>query len=127
MELHTELLRLQRLVDKYEHGIRRHRDEKGDDRCWMDDEVLYGLLPEGRTPPKRDTCVMLEHCKRYIESRQNPNTEYVSPQRKIEVLEELRIKQNIFIDQLLEKIIVLKQRIANDSQTKVDSQTATQQ
>lgn len=74
-------------ITEYENAIRRHRNESGDDRCWMDDEELYKILPEGYTPPKRDSCVMLINCQRYIQSRQNPKTDYVSPQRHIEELE----------------------------------------
>jgi hypothetical protein len=70
------------------HGaIRAHRDTRGDDRCWRDDEALYKLLPEGYTPPDMDTNVELSRCKEYILSRHNPSTIYISPQRRIEQLE----------------------------------------
>lgn len=67
-------------------AIRRHRDARGDDRCWMDDETLYGVLPEGYTPPARDSAVELARCQQFIASRQNPATIYVSPEREIEIL-----------------------------------------
>lgn len=67
-------------------AIRRHRDYKGDDRCWLDDEELYSALPEGFTPPARGSRVELLNCERYIQCRHNPATEYVSPQREIERL-----------------------------------------
>lgn len=70
-------------------AIRKHRDARGDDRCWLDDEELYKALPEGYTPPERDTTVELKLCQKYIECRHNPATEYVSPQRRIEELETL--------------------------------------
>lgn len=73
--------------DKLLAAIRKHRDERGDSRCWLDDEELYKSLPEGYTPPARDTCVELERCRQYIASRHNPATEYVSPQHRIEELE----------------------------------------
>lgn len=79
-------------VDKvamYEAAIRSHRDARGDDRCWLDDEELYKTLPEGYTPPKRDTCVELENCIRFVKTRQHPVTVYVSPQRRIDELETL--------------------------------------
>lgn len=72
---------------KVTDAIRAHRDARGDDRCWRDDDDLYSILPEGYTPPTRDTAVELERCKRFIELRQHPGTEYVSPQREIERLE----------------------------------------
>jgi hypothetical protein len=62
-------------------AIRKHRDQRGDDRCWKDDEELYAVLPEGYTPPERDGAVELKNCERFIASRQNPKTEYVSPER----------------------------------------------
>lgn len=75
------------LIEYYEEAIRKHRDQRGDDRCWQDDEELYSILPEGYTPPPRDTAVMLEQCEKYIACRQNPATTYISPQRRIEELE----------------------------------------
>jgi hypothetical protein len=71
---------------RLQDAIRRHRDQRGDDRCWMDDEELYAVLPEGYTPPARDTAVELKNCERFIASRRNPTTEYVSPEREIEQL-----------------------------------------
>jgi len=68
-------------------AIRKHRDYRGDDRCWMDDEELYAVLPEGYAPPERDTTVELKLCEKFIASRRNPRTEYVSPQRRIDELE----------------------------------------
>jgi len=75
-------------VTRLQNAIRQHRDERGDDRCWQDDETLYGVLPEGYTPPERDTAVELENCKKYIACRGNPHTEYISPQREIVLLRE---------------------------------------
>ena len=83
---------LPRLLDEVERlraGIRRLRDEwlRGDDKCWKDLETCFALLPEGYTPPARDTCVELENCKRYIASCHDPRVQYTSPQRRIEELE----------------------------------------
>jgi hypothetical protein len=55
--------------------IRYHRDQKGDDRCWVDDLRLYEILPEGAvgldtTLPTEE--VFLENCKRFCRSRQVP-------------------------------------------------------
>jgi hypothetical protein len=80
------LFHLEYAVDRYADGIREHRNVRGDDRCWRDDEALYRLLPEGYTPPEIDTAVELERCKQFIASRQNPATVYVSPEREIERL-----------------------------------------
>ena len=74
-------------LEKLQAEVRKHRDQRGDDRCWMDDEELYKALPEGYTPPERDTLVEIALCRKFIENRHNPTTEYVSPQRRIEELE----------------------------------------
>jgi len=62
-------------VKKLRAAIRDHRDQKGDDRCWVDDIKLYEALPEGPvnydpTLPPED--VFLENCKRFCRSRQTP-------------------------------------------------------
>lgn len=77
-------------VWRLEQGIRAHRDARGDDRCWRDDEALYQLLPEGFTAEVLDSSVELERCRQFIQSRQNPRTVYVSPQRRIEALAKLQ-------------------------------------
>ena len=72
-------------------AVRNHRDQRGDDRCWLDDLELYKHLPEGVASADLRQCspeVMLENCKRFIASRHNPDLEYLSPQRQIENLEE---------------------------------------
>lgn len=80
---------LQTRIDMLEGAIRKHRDQHGDDRCWMDDEELYRVLPEGYMPPVRDSSVELKMCERFIACRHNPATKYLSPQRRIEELEKL--------------------------------------
>lgn len=73
-----------------EKAIRAHRDQRGDDRCWMDDRVLYGIL--GESEPEHvgqldDPETMLANCKRFIASRHDPSKPYTSPQRTIATLE----------------------------------------
>lgn len=67
--------------------IRKIRDQKGDDKCWMDYEELFKSLPEGYEAPVRDIAIELENCKWFLECARNPKTTYVSPQRRIEELE----------------------------------------
>lgn len=69
------------------NAIRKHRDQRGDDRCWLDDEDLYKELPEGYEVPARDTAVELENCNKFLCNRRNPSTKYDSPQRRIEEYE----------------------------------------
>jgi hypothetical protein len=62
-------------VKKLRSVIRYHKDQKGDDRCWVDDIRLYEALPEGSvgynsTLPSEE--VFLENCKRFCKSRQVP-------------------------------------------------------
>lgn len=55
-------------------GIRKHRDQRLDDRCWMDDIELYEVLPEGIDPsfidlrqlPKKE---MMHNCDRFTDCR----------------------------------------------------------
>lgn len=68
-------------------AIRRHRDYRGDDRCYQDDGELYKVLPEGDTRPPREVAVTLENCYKYITCRQQ-GREYVSPQHRIQELED---------------------------------------
>ena len=72
-------------VDVLLAAIRRHRDYRGDDRCYLNDGELYAVLPEGDTRPATDTAVTLENCQRFIARRQQ-GREYVSPEREIERL-----------------------------------------
>ena len=88
LDLRDTIVIQNKLIEKLFSAIRKHRDQRGDDRCWLDDEELYKVLPEGYEPPVRDSCVQLELCKKFIECRHNPSTIYISPQRRIEELEE---------------------------------------
>lgn len=63
-------------IDRLKSAIREHRDQKGDDRCWLDDGKLYAALGEGdidlyatALPPK---CDFLVSCERYWKERQQP-------------------------------------------------------
>lgn len=65
-------------IEDLRNAIRKHRDQKNDDRCWMDDEELYAVLPE-KTPTNTALTpkpVFLESCRRFCEhfwnARQKP-------------------------------------------------------
>jgi hypothetical protein len=64
VEAYKEVLRLRQ-------AIRLHRDERGHDRCWLDDQRLYQTLGEGvgdlTLPPK---CEFLTNCEIFWLSRQ---------------------------------------------------------
>jgi hypothetical protein len=72
-EFQLEVRELKNETEKLRDGIRYHRDQKGDDRCWVDDLRLYELLPEGpagydSTLPSEE--IFLENCKRFCRTRQ---------------------------------------------------------
>lgn len=70
-------------VSRLRAAVRKHRDYRGDDRCFQDDAELYAVLPEGDTRPAVDTAVTLENCQKYIACRQAGRV-YVSPERELE-------------------------------------------
>lgn len=55
-------------------AIKEHRDQRGDDRCWLDDKKLYAITGEvtdegdAALPPRE---VFLANCARYFECRQS--------------------------------------------------------
>jgi hypothetical protein len=53
------------------NAIRKHRDQKGDDNCWLDDFELYGLLPERIkcNPDLPNKELMMHNCALYYECR----------------------------------------------------------
>ncbi len=56
------------------NAIKKHRDQKGDDRCWMDDDELYSVLNEplfARPMPSRDK--MMKNCEKFIALRTKPD------------------------------------------------------
>ncbi len=62
-------------IQQLEDGIRQHRDEKGNQRCWLGDQRLYSLLSDGgkvdSSLPKRDE--FLRRCAQYYDTRQSPD------------------------------------------------------
>jgi len=68
-ELRTEAKRLR-------GGIRSHRDQRGDDRCWKDDEKLYALVPDGMAQTALDEALMRPNCERFFRLRVNPRDRF---------------------------------------------------
>lgn len=54
------------------NAVRLHRDERGNDRCWIDDARLYGALPEkiGATSQLPQWPEFQANCRRFWELRQ---------------------------------------------------------
>lgn len=64
-----------------ETAIRKHRDQRGDDRCWLDDLELYAVLGDEQpdlTLPLREE--FLSNCSRFWECRQR----HTDPEAAIE-------------------------------------------
>lgn len=69
---------LQGQVIKLRTAIRTHRNQRGDDRCWMDDYDLYDSLPEKaaygvdlRQLPREQ---MMKNCEQYTLARSVTST-----------------------------------------------------
>ena len=60
-------------VAKLKNAIRNHRDQRGNDRCHLDDAELYQVLGEGQPdtslPPREE---FLANCAKFYECRQAP-------------------------------------------------------
>jgi hypothetical protein len=66
------VIELQDEIMKLREGIRKHRDQKGDENCWLDDQFyLYGLLPEkiNADPQLPEKPLMMANCSRYYDCR----------------------------------------------------------
>ena len=75
-------------IDALRGAIREHHDQKGDDRCWLDDQKLYaaaGLEPAETALPARGD--FLASCERYWCQRQRPEERTRPPGRTIGQLE----------------------------------------
>ena len=57
--------------ERLRNAIKKHRAQKADDRCWMDDQELYAILGDGNLGDNRvgDLSETLANCKRFIERR----------------------------------------------------------
>ena len=58
-------------IKKLRDAIAEHRDQRADDRCFLDDQKLYAVLEDGDLGDNHvgDQCAMLENCRRYIAQR----------------------------------------------------------
>lgn len=65
---------LQEEAMKLRDAIRQHRDQKGDENCYLDSYTyLYGLLPEKlkANPELPDKELMMLNCSRYYDCRKS--------------------------------------------------------
>lgn len=101
-QLNSALDEINRLKD----AIREHRDQKADDRCWLDDQKLYAVLGEGPAqtalPPREE---FLKSCANFYDKRQNP-TELPLP-----CMMTMRELQDT-VERCQERIIILDRTLA---------------
>jgi len=73
-----EISELKEEIETLRNAIRLHRDERGNDRCWLDDERLYSVLPEGKKADMVLPCrqEFLKNCARYWADRQPMSSMY---------------------------------------------------
>lgn len=67
----ADVLAVCEYVEKLSAAIRKHRDQRADDRCWLDDLELYAVLDDevvaDNTLPPRE--LFLANCARYYDRR----------------------------------------------------------
>ena len=78
-DMNSYIMDLASKVQGLRDAIRKHRDERGHDRCWLDDQALYQALPEATPgdlalPPKDE---FIANCHRYWEHRQDPSVAFI--------------------------------------------------
>lgn len=83
-ELRDSIIRMDAHVRRLEEAIRKHRDQRGDNRCWLDDVELYRSLRDELSEYAVDTelppkCDFLMSCSRYWDQRQRPSDKNLTP------------------------------------------------
>lgn len=74
LRLESRVAELEGRVAELETAIRTHRDQRDDDRCWLDDAALYAVLPDTKAvdtllPPHDE---FMQSCSRFWMQRQAP-------------------------------------------------------
>ena len=87
-------------------AIRYHRDQKGDDRCWLDDEHLWALLPEAKSSPRSlpPFQEMMKRCAAFHRFRRLENPDVVSTNDISNPLDWDRDLQEVEESKLFEKL-----------------------
>lgn len=94
-------------------AIRKHRGQKGDDRCWMDDQELYRTLGDGDLGDFTcgDKAAMLKNCDRYVNNCVIGGGPWKSYEELLEEKGQLEYTNGFLTEEnrlLAEKITVLK-------------------
>ncbi len=76
----NQFIEQQGRVRQLEDAIRNHRNQHGDDKCFLDDQELYKVLGDGNLGDATvgDKAAMLENCKRFINNRCESGGPWVS-------------------------------------------------
>ncbi len=94
-------------------AIRYHRDQKGDDRCWLDDDLLYAFLDDSpparqKLPPFKQT---MERCTQFYLFRRATEPD---PIPHGAILDPLRFDEDLFSitrDAILAEILKIQRGI----------------
>ena len=89
MEEQQKILRIKKLRSV----IREHRDQKGDDRCWIDDYMVWNELPETKKKihlPTYDEG--MERCRKFYENR---NSDHVDEMPKEAICDQTRWDEDL--------------------------------
>lgn len=90
-DLSEKLEEKDKRIKELETAIKNHRAQKVDDKCWMDDDVLYSVLNDGIKADYKVGCQeeMLKNCARYIQKRTEDGEwpTYAELEQKIKELE----------------------------------------
>lgn len=65
-------------------AIRLHRDQKGDDRCWLDDYLVWKLLDDTRAMPQFSMEEGMEKCKEFFAHRNSDFTDSRHPEAVVD-------------------------------------------
>ncbi len=60
--------------------IRYHRDQKGDDRCWVDDYLVWGMVKgQADRPPALSFTANMARCRQYYRLRSTTEADPIPP------------------------------------------------
>ncbi len=73
-----ESIVLREKIKKFRQIIRKHRDAKGDDRCWLDDYFVWALIPGSPSAPRAISFEEgMDKCREFWKNRREIFTDRV--------------------------------------------------
>lgn len=67
-------------IKRLRHAIRLHRDQRGDDRCWLDDLRLWKLLPDTVLDDTAIPDDAMDRCRAYYRNRRADAADPIPPE-----------------------------------------------